>query len=386
MINYAAPPLRATINKKRLAIALDTTLGWRSVHRIWRDLYPPQFELEAHWIDLAEFSAKSKTTGKKTKLQQMMRRVQMTRDVNLAMRRANADAALIGNMALNLLADNGEIPIFTMIDATQQQLHSFSGAYGIYPSKIKLLEDLKHRIRCRAYQRCTGVFSFSQWAANSLVENYGVNASKVHVVPPGVDVQRWQASNHHVRAGGVCNILFVGGDFERKGGAILLDWVRRTKEKNWHLHIVTKSPVFTDSPFVTVYDDVAQEDPKLTQLFAFADIFVLPTIFDCSSIAIQEALAAGLPVVTSNVGGLSELVIEGTTGYAIRAGNQSMFAEKVELLIGDAELRLRMSQAATQDARLRFDGKANMLTILNVIADVAQGAEDSRANFPTRHT
>ncbi len=161
------------------------------------------------------------------------------------------------------------------------------------------------------------IFSFSDWAKRSLIADYGVDSERVHVIPHGAVIERWRREARKETGDKPCNILFVGGDFKRKGGGLLLDWAARTKDRNWHLHVVTKDRIDPADDRITIHNGISAEDRRLTELFAVADIFALPSIVDCSPLAIAEALASGLPVVASDVGAIPELIIQGVTGFAI---------------------------------------------------------------------
>ena len=86
---------------------------------------------------------------------------------------------------------------------------------------------------------------------------------------------------------------------------------------------------------------------------------MLPTLADCYSIVAIEALAAGLPVVVSRVGGISDLIVEGETGHLLDAGNRDQLGDVLETLISQPERRLAMGEKARADAVLRFDARDN---------------------------
>lgn len=367
--HHLAMPDRPT-----LAIALDSTLGWSSVRQAWRDLYPLDIPLAPDWIDIDRIGAAFRVKFLGKKVRQILGRLNMGFQVNWQMRnlKRRPRAALIGNMALNFLIGKSHRPIFTILDATQAQLQAFGTGYGIFPSRFKVLEKIKHRMRRRAYRQCAGIFSYSEWVKKSLIADYGVDSAKIHVVPHGAVIERWQRGVRRRAGNEKCNILFVGGDFERKGGGLLLDWAARTKNRNWHLHIVTKEPVATSDGRITVHNGIAHEDPRLTAMFAAADVFALPTFVDTNPLAIAEALASGLPVVAGGVGAIPEMIIPGVTGFVIPPDRSERLDEGLDTLINDPASRSRMSAAARRDAELRFDARKNIRAIVEVIASAVQ--------------
>src|SRR5206468_3105070 len=105
----------------------------------------------------------------------------------------------------------------------------------------------------------------------------------------------------------VPRILFVGGDFERKGGPLLLDWFRRAGRGRCELDVVTRAAVPSE-PGVRIHRGIVGNSPEARSLFFAADVFVLPSLGECFGIASVEAMAAGLPVVTTDVGGSRDIV------------------------------------------------------------------------------
>jgi glycosyltransferase involved in cell wall biosynthesis len=93
--------------------------------------------------------------------------------------------------------------------------------------------------------------------------------------------------------------------------------------------------------------------PNVGHFLAAADIFVLPSLHENQSFAILEAMAAGLPVLSTRVGGTPELVQHGVTGWLVPPSCPDQLAEGMALLAADKELRRRLGQAgrtaATRD-------------------------------------
>jgi glycosyltransferase involved in cell wall biosynthesis len=114
-----------------------------------------------------------------------------------------------------------------------------------------------------------------------------------------------------------------------------------------------------EEPGVTVYRNVAANAETLCRLYATSDIFVLPTRADCYSLVCMEALAAGLPIVATRVGGIPDLIREGQTGYVVEADDGTTLGDAVESLVVDSTTRRRMSVTCREEALARFGVQDN---------------------------
>ena len=110
----------------------------------------------------------------------------------------------------------------------------------------------------------------------------------------------------------------------------------------------------------------------LMALFAQADAFVFPTRGDCLPLAVLEALAAGLPVITTAVAALPEAVVDGVSGRIVPADDPAALAAAICELEGDASLRRTMGRAARAAARERFDASVNYGRLLETVLEGAR--------------
>jgi glycosyltransferase involved in cell wall biosynthesis len=217
--------------------------------------------------------------------------------------------------------------------------------------------------------RATILNPWSEWCARSLREEYGIAPERIHVIPPGIDLDRWKVTER-ARVGRV-RVLFVGGDFRRKGGDLVLSAFRGALRGSCELHLVTRDDV-PASDGVFVYRDLTPNDPRLRDLYARADVFVLPTLADCFSLASLEAMATGLPVVTTRVGGIPELVDHGRSGFLVEPGDEEGLARALRDLVGSPELRVRMGAEGRRVVELRFDAARTTARLLDLLESLAR--------------
>ena len=107
-----------------------------------------------------------------------------------------------------------------------------------------------------------------------------------------------------------------------------------------------------------------------------ADIFCLPTRADFSSIASLEAMASGLPVIVGAVGGIPELIEEGKTGFLIAPDDEQALAQKLDLLVSDRALRLRVGKAARKACQQNLNVERQLRQIMAVVDEDARGARE----------
>lgn len=263
------------------------------------------------------------------------------------------------------------IPIVYTADSTPIQARQFKGLYGDWalasPAK-QHLRDILHGICLR---RCTAVTALTEWAARSMRDDYGVDPARLHVIPPGVDVSFWTPPESRSLESRPVRILFVGGDYHRKGGDVLLEVFRQRLRSDAEVHFVTRSDAIRPEPGVFLHTGLGPNDLRLRDLYRAADLFVLPTRADCFSIAGLEAMASGLPVVTCPVGGVSELFEDGVQGVYVPPGDPAALAEALTSLVGNPERRLRMGEAARRLTVERYDVRVNTSRLFDLFEAVA---------------
>jgi glycosyltransferase involved in cell wall biosynthesis len=169
-------------------------------------------------------------------------------------------------------------------------------------------------------------------------------------------------------------ILFVGGDFERKGGPDLLDAARGLGD-GVHIDIVTGTEDVS-IPFgvaATVHRGLKPQSEKLVQLYRSADIFALPSRGDCMPQAIAEALACGLPVVATSVGAIPEMVTDAVNGYLVKPRSPRELAAAMAALVNSPRQRHTMGRWSRQMALQDHDAARNNARILGLMKRLAAG-------------
>ncbi len=283
------------------------------------------------------------------------------------------DAALFHTQVTSLFSAGlmQRVPSVVSLDATPLQYDALGALYGHRPSANARLELVKKRLNQRAFCAARHLVTWSEWAKGSLVADYGVDAGKITVIPPGIDLGAWDFPERRKGPGETVNALFVGGDFARKGGDTLLQaFALLPSQARVHLHLVTQTEGVGDHlPNVTVHRHIKPNSDVLRELFRQADMFVLPTRADCSPLVVLEALAAGLPIITTHVGALAETVTDGETGLVVPPHDAPALADALARLAGDSGERRAMGQRARLDARARFGAAQNYGKLVQTVRE-----------------
>lgn len=215
-------------------------------------------------------------------------------------------------------------------------------------------------IEQRAIKNSQTIFFASKWAQEETKNFYNVEGvhSEILKFGPNLD-ERHLPSKSIIRNVGrdiKFNLLFVGVDWERKGGDILLENYLTLFEKGYknlslticgcvpprHVDLIEKN--ITIHPFLN--KNKAEDLELLQNIFLNSHLFILPTRAECSAVVYSEAAAYSLPILTFNTGGTSSYVEDSVNGYAIDLDLKYEFGSKILELMLNPEQYNRFSQAS----------------------------------------
>ena len=331
----------------------------RTQYQNWRRIVEQDEAIAATWIPITYWDDNGLLEKMKFvpgSIRSLLRSRQQTRD---GLGKNDYDAILFNthNPAVTYQKPVRTQRTFLMFDVTPKQYDGLVHWYGFghKADKPGMYANWKHEQVCRTFGAAKGLFAWSHWARQSAIDDYGADPAKVHIVPPGVDTELWHPDAAQKPNDGITRILFTGGNFERKGGDLLLKWAKETTRKNWELHLVTIDKIENVPSGVIVHNNVGSNAAELIGLAQACDIFALPTRADCFSIASLEAMAAGLPVIVTNIGGIADIVVEGETGHLIESENYDTLCAKLESLMDAPDLCRRMGQRGRERVCERFE-------------------------------
>ncbi len=236
------------------------------------------------------------------------------------------------------------------------------------------ISKLKTSITRSVYAQAYHLLPLSTGVRDSLVEDYGIPGEKISVVPPGIDIAKWTYPDRSAPSSAPLKILFVGGDFIRKGGDVLVAVAQRPEFSDVEFHFVTNQFGGKASPNIVVHSGIAPNSGEIMELYRGADLFVLPTREDTHSIAALEAMAMGVPVISTRIGGIIDIILEGETGYFVPTDDADTLADRIRRLRASREVRVKMGRKC----RERVENTFNLEKIIECTVDVMKRAAGSR--------
>jgi D-inositol-3-phosphate glycosyltransferase len=226
---------------------------------------------------------------------------------------------------------------------------------------------------------------------------YGVSADRVEVIPLGVNLSRFH-SRDRVEARRALGLdldrhvlLAVGRIEPLKGLDILIEAIAQMTERDRVVLLIVggddrAAPQIARLRAQAVEAGVADRvrflgavpHEQLGSYYNAADVVVVPSFYESFGLVAVEAMASGVPVVASRVGGLASTVIDGRTGYLVPWRCPDPFAEKLDLLLKNPSLRHALGEAAA-DSMLAYEWSTVAAKLRELYAAVLAGRGDLAA-------
>lgn len=195
---------------------------------------------------------------------------------------------------------------------------------------------------------------------------------KLHVIHVGIPLEQFTNAPGESRPTD-CEILLIGRQVPEKGQAVLLEAVASLAERGHHVnttlvgdgvtranleHLSKRLGISARTSFPGA---VGQDD--IWAFYSRASVFCLPSFAEGVPCVLMEAMAMELPVVSTRITGIPELVDDGHTGLLVAPGRADLLADALELLVTDPELCRRMGAAAREKVVCEFntESSANQL-------------------------
>jgi glycosyltransferase involved in cell wall biosynthesis len=300
---------------------------------------------------------------------------------------------LAGRRLASLLA-RGRYAMVHFHTARAHAMAAFLGAAG--DARRVVTRRMDYRLRGGWYTRrlynheVHAVVAISEGVRAALIAS-GVAAPRIVVVPSGVEAEafavdagrRAAARARFELAGDACALAVVGALETRKGHAVLLDALATLRDRRLRVLCAgegSQRAALAARTAALGLDGVVRwlgRVDDVAALLAAADVALMPSLQEGLGVAALEAMAAGLPVVASHVGGLPEAVVDGATGILVPPGDARALAAAIARLAADGALRGRLGAAGTAHVRARFTMAGMAATTLDLYCRLA-GRDDGR--------
>ena len=233
------------------------------------------------------------------------------------------------------------------------------------------VHDLEGRVRrYRILRRFSQPFihrfvALSRHIERWLVRDVGIRADKVTRICNGVDTERFRPPET-VREDDLVNIVHVGRFEPVKNPGLLMDACARMLHAHPELRKTVRLHMIGDGSLRAELEQMAEREGIVEQvrfhgmrddvpeMLRRMDVYVLPSLNEGISNSILEAMATGLPVVATRVGGNPELVMEGVNGFLVASGDADAMAQALHRYCTDGDLRRRHAAASRQRALNEF--------------------------------
>jgi glycosyltransferase involved in cell wall biosynthesis len=306
----------------------------------------------------------------------------------LAKRYAKAGARWLAGQSFDLIvAPDGVLDIAFLETDIPIVLIAGGATYGLlldyYPSYSNLLQrsiDEIQALQALALKKASAVIYSSTWGARSAIEGYGADPKKIHVVPMGANLDEVPPREVALarKPSGHCRLLFLGVEWERKGGDIAFETLLKLEELGIAAELIvcgcTPPQGFAHErmrviPFLDKNDK--RQYRELEQLFMESDFLFVPTRADAYGLVFCEANAFGLPVIATSTGGVPEAVRNGENGFLLPYDARGeAYAEVIAAVHRDSDRYAELVRASRTAFETRLNWDAWGVTVKPILADL----------------
>lgn len=207
-----------------------------------------------------------------------------------------------------------------------------------------LLRYLRQRVERTTFQRAAFVFTAGAQTAENVIDHYGIARSRVRAIGGGLNFSPMPGlADFHRETPLERQILFVGTDFHRKGGDVLLEAFALLRERHENIRLVIAGPPASEIPNVEGVTALGRVDDRdsVARLYSQASVFCLPSRHEPYGLAIQEAMAFGIPCVGSRAGAIPTIIDDGVTGILVDSESAEELSTALNEILED-ESRARV--------------------------------------------
>lgn len=262
---------------------------------------------------------------------------------------------------------------------------TFAGMINFYPDFSNLSgETIKHgnNIEQAALESSAIAIYASEWAAKSATDNYNVNPDKIKVVPFGANVEHeneFEDIKYIVskRSQKLCSILFLGVDWERKGGEFAIKVVSKLNEQGLKtiLHLVGNDQIPGNDilpDYVLNHGFISKSTTegkrRINQLIMESHFLILPTKAEAYGLSLCEANSFGTPCITTNVGGIPTIIKDNINGMAFALSAKAEdYANYIHSLFTNITMYQQLAYNSFNEYKTRLNWKVAGASIMQIL-------------------
>ena len=224
------------------------------------------------------------------------------------------------------------------------------------------------RMQMKVARQIPRVLTVSSSSKRDIVEQYGLRPEQLEVVPIGADHTHFRPRPEIQRVTGRI-MTTASADVPFKGLLPLVEAIAKLRTERPDAHLVVVGKLRDSSPVAAAIDrlglngavafESGVSDDRMVELYAEAEVAVVPSLYEGFSLPAVEALACGVPLVATTGGALPEVVGEdGVTGMLVPPGDPGALATAIRTVLDDPELAARLSDAGRRRVLDRFTWRA----------------------------
>jgi glycosyltransferase involved in cell wall biosynthesis len=224
------------------------------------------------------------------------------------------------------------------------------------------------KMQSKVAQKLERIITVSKSSHGDIVKDHGVDPSKLHVVNVGVDPLQFRPLPHVQRVPGrlMCT---SSSDVPMKGVVHLLEAVAKIRTERSDVHVTVIGKPNPDGAVVATIKRLGLEphiefvygvtDERIVELYAEAELAVVPSLYEGFSLPAVEAMAAGVPLVATTGGAVGEVVgRDGTTAALVPPGDAGALAQTILELLADPDRRARIGEAGRERVTAMYSWQA----------------------------
>ena len=387
-------PIRSDLDggqpRYRFGFVLNTTIGNLTRFENLRKYAARDLDVRCSWTPVTHFLGAGATSALRGLPRSLALRLWVLRQMWPALRTlAQQDVVMLhlfeAEIACVARSYLSRRPV--LVSSTDEAPIVDPGTYPLYPhqkSKPPWRRSFRLWLERWRASRIDAFIPFTAWGGRILQDSCNVRREQIYPIHVGLDLEVWRSRGPARRASDqLPRLLFVGADFERKGGGLLLRVFEQYFSDSAELHIVSPQAPEDLPGRVHVHRDLQPNDARLIALYASCDVLVLPTNADLVPWVVLEAMAMQLPVISTAVGAIPEIVVHDVTGFIVPPGDAEALVKAIASLLSDPDLRRAMGQRGRERVESDFDAAINVPRILAVMKSLADGGRTARG---ARHT